>query len=242
MDCLSQSFTPDTAVFMPAPAVSVQLYVGYPAESLTWTDQNAQPSVSTSPDPCGSITHELSDVTTGVSMPLDPAVFSADLISATKSITVETNDFAKAGQYQLRLVVYYASYPANQGLFYQDFIVDIVDYCIPTLVMTTELVPSSTLFYTLGDSLQTVTFDAWETVPSECSLVYQLGSVAPALEVVQSDLLTFDEPTRTISVESTADAAIPGGTYSVDITAQTADGVATGDQITLFIEVQSSGA
>ena len=115
--------------------------------------------------------------------------------------------------------------------------VEILDHCIPTSVITTDFVPDSTVYYTLGDSLQTVTFDAWDTVPSVCSLVYQVGSVTPALDV-ESDLLTFDEPTRTFSIQSSASAAISDGTYSVDITAQMTNGVETGDQITLFIEVQ----
>ena len=135
------------------------------------------------------------------------------------------------------MTVYYASYTANQGLFYQDFIVEIFDYCIPTSVITTDLVPDSTVYYTLGDSLQTVTFDAWDTIPSVCSLIYQVGSVTPALDV-ESDLLIFDEPTRTFSIQSSASAAISVGTYSIEITAKTTNGVETGDQITLFIEVQ----
>lgn len=62
---------------------------------------------------------------------------SVDLVSATKSLTVESSNFAKVGAYTIRLTVFYASQPANS--YFQDFIIDVIDYCTPTTVSTTSL-------------------------------------------------------------------------------------------------------
>ena len=59
---------------------------------------------------------------------------TVDVASTTKSLSIQTNDFAKAGLYNLQLVVYYTAYPEMADSI--DFDVDIGNYCTPTLVTT----------------------------------------------------------------------------------------------------------
>ena len=55
-DCLSQTLTPSTSVFLPPAAVTVQQFVGYPTQQLSWTDSDVLASIGLDPDPCGSLT------------------------------------------------------------------------------------------------------------------------------------------------------------------------------------------
>ena len=88
--------------------------MNYAAKQFTWTDTDIISFVSTLPDPCGVITHELQDVSSGSATSLDTAVFSAiDLASTTKTFSVATSDLTKTGSYTLRLTVYYTLYSAS---------------------------------------------------------------------------------------------------------------------------------
>ena len=70
----------------------------------------------------------------------------------------------------MRLVVYYADYPSNQAS--KDFMVEIIDYCVPSSVTKTSQFTPSSLSYTLGEpSVQSV-MGFWTTVPEVCNIEY----------------------------------------------------------------------
>ena len=72
------------------------------SQVLQWTDSIVSSTISTVPDPCGALTHELFDVTSGTPLALNSNVFPAsDLISATKSLTVATTDDSLVGTYTI---------------------------------------------------------------------------------------------------------------------------------------------
>lgn len=94
-------------------------------------------------------------------MPLDAAVFpSKDLLSASKSLDVFTNDSSKSGVYNLKLVAYFTSYSSVTGYAAaeKEFLVEVKAYCEPLSVTATTVFEPSSLTYTIFDSPQTANF------------------------------------------------------------------------------------
>ena len=202
------------------PTISLSQYIGYPTVYLQWDDTIVSSTIAVGIR-CGPYVHVITDITSTPTTTLDSAVFPAsDLASATKSIDVATGavDFARVGQYQLELRVYSANYPSGPEAI-KTFLVDVIDYCVPTLTKSTA---PTDITYTLGRTAETSTFDPWTVDPSVCNFRYVMTvtAVNPG-----GGMISFDDTLRTISVtgsdvfyngDHTTGTYTPG-TYSVEI-------------------------
>ena len=161
----------------------------------------------------------MTDITTTIPATLDPAVFPAsDMASATKSIDVSSIDFAKVGQYRLELRVFFTDESSGPEAI-KTFLVDVIDYCVPTLSKST---PPGDITYTLGRAPESSSFAPWTVVPLVCNFSYAMTVVAAN---PGGGMVTFDETSRTISVtgsdvfysgDHTTGTYTPG-VYSVEI-------------------------
>ena len=108
--------------------------MNYAALQLSWTDSIVTSDITAVPDPCGALTHDITDASAAVLSSYSNIFPSYDLASASKTLDVATTNFADAMAYPLILNVYYTSYPAN--VHSKNFKIEVIDYCAPTTVNT----------------------------------------------------------------------------------------------------------
>ena len=121
----SLSILSDMELLTP-PEVTLTHFIssGGEVQKVSWTDSIVETSIATTVDPCAPYVYELWDVTSGPEVALDSDVFTeVDLTSATKTLCVQSSDALKAGLYQLRLYVYYASIQDNKVS--KDFLIEL---------------------------------------------------------------------------------------------------------------------
>ena len=135
--CQTATLLINNEVFKTKTDLTLLQFVEYASRQVSWTDNIVSSSISDTNNPCGPYIHELWDIGTGSQVVLDSNVFTqSDLSLPTKTLDVQTDDFSKVALYDLRLVVYYTNSPDKQ--FSKEFLIDIQDYCVPTLVTKTS--------------------------------------------------------------------------------------------------------
>ena len=70
--------------------------------------------------------------------PIDDNIFTLQNLNfgtngTPATLDIQTDDYAKVGEYILRLAVYYDAYKANSK-YSKDFMIKIEDYCTPNSV------------------------------------------------------------------------------------------------------------
>ena len=195
--CLTETFIIDEndSELEPSPTVTLLQFIEYATRQIQWVDTIVSKLLVPAMDPCGAHTLEIWQIASGsAEITLDTSVFTiSGLELPTTTLDVQTDDFGKVGLYTLRLVVYYDAYPDKQ--FSKDFLIDIQDYCVPSLVTKTSQFDPVSLAYTIGDPADQIsTFaSSWTTEPPTCNLIYKLTVVStlvpddPLLIVLKED-------------------------------------------------------
>lgn len=190
--CLTMTLSIDDTIFKSSPDVSLTQYVNYDPVELVWDDTAVVQSV----DQCGPLEWEVYEFSTGslVDLTLATPAQTNDLTLPTKTLSIETTDFADAQVYTLVVVVRSQNYPASE--LQKTFIVEVIDYCVPTSITKSAALPSPlTLEYTIGvDSELSVTFEPspdWIQTPPECEFEYRFeqktASADPNLFIVEDN-------------------------------------------------------
>ena len=100
------------------------------------------------PSLCGPYSYAVTDLS---DQPLDPTIFTTnDLIEASpKTLSIQTNNMATVGVYEIKLTVHYLAYDAidpplttlGQGV--KTFVVEVKDFCLPEVIdMVTDWEPA----------------------------------------------------------------------------------------------------
>lgn len=110
--CTSAVLTIGTSILLAPPAVTLTEIIGQTTAAVTWTSSIVSTSI-TGTDPCGSISEEVWDVTSGSEVALDTSKFALDTATANSyTLSVATTNVVDVGTYTLRFKAYYASYAA----------------------------------------------------------------------------------------------------------------------------------
>ena len=157
---------------------------------------------------------------------LDPSIFTLTKIGNDYTLSIATSNPVNAGDYQLRLAVYYQDYEA-QTKVERDFMVRITDPCgsatltVDDSVFKTTPVPTMTQFVNYAP-MQISWTDAIVTsdvtiVPNPCptlafNIVDTATGLAPDTSVFTSDLASA---TKTLDV-ATSDM-LQASTYSLEL-------------------------
>lgn len=87
-------------------------------------------SIIGTPDPCGNISYQVFDYSTGSDQTVNSAIFSVDDSSPpTISLNNASTDLNDAGIYTFRFYAFYDDYEAETKVF-QEFRVELLDPCI----------------------------------------------------------------------------------------------------------------
>ena len=130
--CITSTLQNDDTVIKPDfEVVSMTQFVDYDALRLSWTDSIVTHSVMGGSVVCGPLKYFIDDMTSGSPITLDATVFTNDLVSATKTLHVQTTDPAKAVVYSLQLTVSYENYEVvlDYSKTSKLFIVEILAFC-----------------------------------------------------------------------------------------------------------------
>ena len=87
-------------------------------------------SIIGTPDPCGNISYQVFDYSTGSDQTVNSAIFSVDDSSPpTISLNNASSDLNDAGIYTFRFYAFYDDYEVETKV-YQEFRVELLDPCV----------------------------------------------------------------------------------------------------------------
>ena len=129
---------------------------------------------------------------------------------------------------------------------------EIVDYCVPTS-LTTSSFGSGSVSYTLGRTAETTSFTGWTTIPTVCTIWYEMTIALAAADprygtattFDPSSVIGFDSVTRTLTANG-SDVFFGGdhstgiytpGVYDVEVRAWAGD-PGTPTDTTSFISIE----
>ena len=110
--CPNAILSIDTSILLVPPSATLSEVIPQTSASVTWTNSIISTSIAGT-DPCGVITEEVWDVSTGSESTLDPSKFTLDTsIPSSYTLSSATADPLDAGTYSFRYKVFYDTYAA----------------------------------------------------------------------------------------------------------------------------------
>ena len=228
--CETATFTVDAALskFLPdtVPSMTYLVAETTPAE-LNWSYGSDVTSSITWTDPCQATIQDVLDISSNPAGDLlDPSIFTLTNTGDDYKLSVATSDTADAGDYKLRLAVYYQNFE-TQTKVERDFIVRITNPCLtatlsiddsvfkmaPLLTMT-QFVNYAALQISWLDSI--VTSDITQ-VPNPCpafafNIIDKATGLTPDTSIFTSNLISV---TKTLDV-ATIDM-LKAATYQLEL-------------------------
>ena len=184
------------AIFLIDPAISKEHYIAMTTSTLVW-DSSTDITVNIVPSSlCGTIVQELYDYTSLSEVALDSTDFTWTTSGTTETISIISNDLAKAGTYRLRLKVYYQDFQ-SQTEINRDFLIDLKNPC---LIAT----------FTIDDSV----LMADPAISMTQFVNYAAQQLAWTDTIVTSDVIAIPDPCGAFTHEVTGPAGEALSTYS----------------------------
>ena len=157
--------------------------------------------------------------------PIDSSLFTLDDPTNPYSLSVQTDDATKKGDYNLRVSVALQDYPDNPG-HSKDFLVRVEDQCKDSNFAVVPAPPPDETYLVARPAQVTQAFDDFEPQFPFCPFSMS-ATIAPALVAPDDTAIVFDDVGKTFTVE-TQNLAL-AGEYVVTVRYVFADGTVSND-------------